>query len=206
MTTGQTVNHWQQGTGVVEKVLEDGFGVIRFKTGIRILSPESLKDENGVPLVPKPEPPAEVKSPHKRRTFDPLAKIRVRDIHEPLLEFLAKAGVSIRIMAAPEHVAELNYLLHHVGASIPEDFEPVAVGENGGETRPWAPGFVCTFPKPPESVTTLKFRDEGNGMVSTASTSFALGIIQSGFPITTWKGRKDVELRSEQGGGIPLGS
>jgi hypothetical protein len=125
----------------------------------------------------------------KVRAYSPPQRIQVAEITNALFSHLLSAGVDIRIMAAPEHKDTLSYLLMQVGATIPENFECVAVGENGGITRPWAPGFVCIFKKPPEGVCLLHFRDEGNGLVSTASTPFALGLIKRGFPVTNWKGK-----------------
>ena len=115
--------------------------------------------------------------------------IIVSEISEALLEHIRRDGVDIRIMAAPEHKETLERMLRLVGSSLPTSFECVAVGDNGGTTRPYAPGFVCVFKTPPDGTTLIRFRDEGNGNVSTASTAFALSLIKHGFPITIWKGK-----------------
>jgi hypothetical protein len=129
------------------------------------------------------------KSPITKRVSPP-RRILAAEISDILVTYLQKTGVDIRVMAAPEHKEELERMLRKVNSCLPESFECVAVGENGGLTRPWAPGFVCTFKKPPEGMTLLRFHDEGSGIVSTASTPFALGLIKRGFPITAWKGKK----------------
>ena len=123
------------------------------------------------------------------RVNAPPRRIMAAEISDAFAAHLVSAGVDIRIMSAPEHKEELERLLGSVDSSLPESFKCVAVGENGGLTRSWAPGFVCIFKTPPEGVTLLRFRNEGNGLVSSASTPFALGLIKRGFPITTWKGR-----------------
>ena len=125
------------------------------------------------------------------RVSAPSRRIVAAEISNALAKHLTESGVDIRVMAAPEHKDELERMLKSVGSSVPESFECVAVGENGGSTRPWAPGFVCIFKTPPEGATLLRFRREQNGLVSTASTPFALGLIKRGFPITTWKGKNN---------------
>jgi hypothetical protein len=187
MNTQQTVNHWQHGIGVVEELLDDGFARVRFNSGVRTLSEDNLTDEDGAPLV---VPVAAVVSAKTHVRSLP-RRIYAAEITDALLAHLSTCGVDIRIMAAPEHEDELVYMLAQVGTTIPEGFECVSVGENGGVTRPWAPGFVCIFQKPPEGACLLHFRDEGGGMVSTASTPFALGLIKRGYPITAWKGKRN---------------
>jgi len=187
---GMPVSHFQQGDGIIEGIMDEESVRVRFESGkVRVMCKENLKDEHGEPLVPRPSPPSQPKNHTRKRAFNASATIRVAEIPSPLLEFLSEAGVEIRIMAAPEHGEELARLLHYVGASVPEDFQPVDVGSLGGLTRPWAPGFVSRFKKPPAGLTPMCFREEGGGLVSTASTRFALGLIKAGFPITSWKGQ-----------------
>ena len=192
---GLSVMHFQHGIGTIIEVVDEELVRVQFDTGVRTISKENLKHDNGIPLVKRPDPVfviSPAKTPRKR-VFNPKGVPRVAKLPDSLFTFLAESGVSIRIMAAPEHLERLNHLLASVGSSAPETLEPVAVGERGGVTRPYAPGFISTFKKPPEGITSLRFREEEGGMVSTANTAFALALIQHGFPITTWKGRPDGE-------------
>ncbi len=190
MIKNQIVNHWQHGMGILEEVVDEDLVRVRFEGGVRTITGYNLTDENGTPLLQRPKEPEPTESP-KKRVFNPKGFPRVAKLSDSLFDFLSESGVSIRIMAAPEYLERLNRLLASVGSSVPETLEPVAVGEHGGVTRPYAPGFVSIFKKPPEGITSLRFREEKGGRVSTASTAFALALIQHGFPITTWKGKNE---------------
>jgi hypothetical protein len=112
---------------------------------------------------------------------------RLEDVSEELVGYLKSVGVSIRVYCAPEHKDTLIWLLENNGATLPEGFECSAVHERGGEYRPWAPGFICVFPAPPEGMATPDFTVLDDGRAHIARTAFGLKLISLGFPITTWK-------------------
>jgi hypothetical protein len=112
---------------------------------------------------------------------------RLEDVSEELVEYLHSVGVIIRVYCAPEHKDTLVWLLENNGATLPDDFECSAVHERGGEYRPWAPGFICIFPAPPEGMATPEFTVLDDGRAHIARTAFGLKLISLGFPITTWK-------------------
>jgi hypothetical protein len=114
------------------------------------------------------------KLPTGRSSFIPVP----RPIPDELIKHLQQTGLDIRVMAAPEHLAQLDAQLSSVGVALPPGFQCVAVHENGGLTRPWAPGYISTYISP----------DTGE-KVSSASTAFGFGLLKAGFPITSWKGK-----------------